>query len=90
MVSEKESIFSYLAGRDERYSHLEAHIDQYNEKFAKKEDLTEINKTLQDTVNSIHNRHGSKGVIRRQCTSYLFKKILTKIVPSHVRYLCSS
>jgi len=90
VVSEKESIFSYLAGRDERYSHLEAYIEEYNKKFENNEDLTEINKTLQETVNSIHNRHGSKGVIRRQCTSYLFKKILTKIVPSHVRYLCSS
>lgn len=35
VVSEKESIFSYLAGRDDRYDALDKLVDQYDEKIAK-------------------------------------------------------
>lgn len=89
-MSEKESIFSYLAGRDERYNQIDSLVQEYENKLNNNEDLEELDKTIQKTVNTIHTRHGSKGSIRRQCTSYLFKKILEKIVPSHVRYLTYS
>jgi hypothetical protein len=79
-----------LAGRDVRYDKLEQDVDQYDEKVANQENLTEINKKLQETVNEINHRHGAKGIIRRQTSSYLFKKIIEKLVPSHVRYLIYS
>ena len=54
------------------------------------EEVEEISKAIQETIKDIQIRHSSKGGIRRQCTSYLFKKVLEKIVPSHVRYLVYS
>lgn len=90
MVSEKESIFSYLAGRDTRYEKLQNLVDEYDEKKQNNENLEEIKKKLDDTIDIIQIRHGSNGVIRRQTISYLFKKILEKLVPSHIRYLVHS
>lgn len=90
MVSEKESIFSYLAGRDIRYEKLQKLVDEYETKQANDEDLNEIKKQLDETIDIIQIRHGSNGVVRRQTISYLFKKILEKLVPSHIRYLVYS
>lgn len=90
MVSEKESIYSYLAGRDERYEKLQRQVKEYEEKKQKGEDLDAVKKSLDETIDMIQIRHGSNGVVRRQTISYLFKKILEKLVPSHVRYLTYS
>jgi cobalamin biosynthesis Mg chelatase CobN len=79
-----------LAGRDVRYDKLEHLVDQYDKKMADQEDLSQINKELQETVNEINLRHGATGIIRRQTSSYLFKKVIEKVVPSHVRYLIYS
>lgn len=90
MVSEKESIFSYLAGRDIRYEKLQKLVEEYESKQANNEELDEIKKQLDETIDIIQIRHGSNGVVRRQTISYLFKKIIEKLVPSHVRYLVHS
>ena len=90
MISEKDSIFSYLAGRDERYDELQKLVDDYDSNIEVNQKCPEMDKKLQRVVNMIQYRHASTGMIRRQCTSYLFKKILEKVVPSHVRYLCYS
>jgi hypothetical protein len=50
MVSEKESIFSYLAGRDERYDLLQKYVDIYNAQKQKNENLDDISKKLEETV----------------------------------------
>lgn len=89
-MSEKDSIFSYLAGRDERYSQLHHLVEEYENKQADGEDLEEIKKKLDEVIDTIQIRHGSHGVVRKQTISYLFKKILEKLVPSHVRYLVYS
>ena len=90
MVSEKNSLFSYLAGRDEHYEKLQTLVDEYEDKKPTGDSLDDIKKKLDETVDVIQIRHGSNGVIRRQMISYLFKKILEKLVPSHIRYLTYS
>jgi len=50
MVSQKESIFSYLAGRDERYEKLQELIEDYEQKQEKGESLDEIKKNLDETI----------------------------------------
>jgi len=52
--------------------------------------VTLLNKLLWLNLDLIQLRHGSNGFVRRQTISYLFKKILEKLVPSHVRYLVFS
>ena len=66
IVSEKESIFSYLAGRDERYNEIDKLVEDYNSKMINNQDVEQLSKQIQQTVDTIHNRHGSKGSIRRQ------------------------
>lgn len=90
MVTQKESIFSYLAGRDPLYEKLEDLTNEYDQVKAEGKNLEDINKRLDDAIDTMQYRHGSIGVVRRQTISYLFKKILQKLVPSHMRYLTYS
>ena len=90
MVSEKESIFSYLAGRDQQYNILQQQVDQYESAKNSGGNLEEIKRKMDETIDLIQIRHGSNGVIRKQTISYLFKKIIEKFVPSHIRYLTYS
>lgn len=90
MVSEKESIFSYLAGRDQQYNILQQQVDQFESAKNSGGNLEEIKRKMDETIDLIQIRHGSNGVIRKQTISYLFKKIIEKFVPSHIRYLTYS
>lgn len=48
MVTEKESIFSYLAGRDVRYNTLESLINKYDKAKQDGANLDSINKELDE------------------------------------------
>ena len=98
MVSQKESIFQYLAGRDENYEKLERLMKTHEklERLMKTHDtdptanLDVVNAELNECVNTIQLRQGSLGVIRKQTVSYMLKKIVEKLVPSHLKYLVFS
>ena len=48
MVTEKESIFSYLAGRDERYNTLESLINKFELAKQNGENIEDVNKELDE------------------------------------------
>lgn len=82
-LSQKESILQYLTGKYDEYDKLDSLIQEYDESDQKSDELCNI-------ISTIKSRQGSQGYVRKQTVNYLLKKVIEKIMPSHVKYIIAS
>jgi hypothetical protein len=82
-LSEKENILQYLIGKYDEYDKLDSIVKEFDDSEAKNHELCKV-------INTIKYRQGSQGYVRKQTVNYLLKKVIEKIMPSHVKYIISS
>lgn len=82
-LSQKESILQYLTGKYDEYDKMDALIRKHEDSGDQQDELCKI-------INTIKIRQGSQGFVRKQTVNYLLKKVIEKIMPSHVKYMVAS
>jgi len=82
-LSEKENIIQYLIGKYDDYDKLDVLIKDYDDKEDESAEICKI-------INTIKYKQGSQGYVRKQTVNYLLKKVIEKMMPSHVKYIVSS